>query len=49
MKIKLNSGDKLPLKKTIEIPIITRVVRAIFLENNMYYSQISLDECLHII
>ena len=30
MKIKFNSDDKLPLNKTIEIPTITQVVRAIF-------------------
>ena len=31
MKIKLNSDDKLPVNKTIEIPSMTIVVRAIFL------------------
>ena len=34
MKIKFNSDDKLPLKKTIEIPSMKIVVRAIFLEKN---------------
>ena len=34
MKIKFNSDDKLPLNKTIKIPTITIVVRAIFLQNN---------------
>ena len=34
MKIKFNSDDELPLNKTIEIPTIRIVVRAIFLENN---------------
>ena len=34
MKIKLNSDDKLPVNKMIEIPIITIVVRAVFLKNN---------------
>ena len=33
MKIKLNSDDELPLNKTLKIPTITIVVRAIFLEN----------------
>ena len=32
MKIKLNSDDKLPVNKMIEIPIITIVVRAVFLK-----------------
>ena len=30
----------------IEITTITRLVRAIFLENNKYYPQIFLDECM---
>ena len=47
MKIKFNSDDELPLNKTIEIPTITIVVRAIFLENNKYYPQVFLDECLY--
>ena len=37
MKIKFNSDDELPLNKTREIPIMTVVVRAIFLENDKYY------------
>ena len=45
VKIKLNSDDELPLNKTVEIPTITIVVRAIFLENK-YYPQVFLDECL---
>ena len=43
MKIKFNSDDKLPLTKTVEIPTITTVVRAIFLENSKYYPQVFLD------
>ena len=39
MKIKLNSDDELPLNKAIEIPSMIIVVRAIFHENNKYYSQ----------
>ena len=31
MKIKFNSDDELPLNKTIEIPSMITVVRAIFL------------------
>ena len=34
MKIKFNSDDELPLNKTIEIPIIIIVVRAIFHKYN---------------
>ena len=33
MKIKFNSDDELPLNKTIEIPSMTLVVTAIFIEN----------------
>ena len=47
MKIKTNSDDKLALNKTIEIPSITIVVRAIFLENNKYYPQVFWDEFLN--
>ena len=47
MKIKFNSDDDLPLNKTIEIPTMKIVVRAVFHENNKYYPEISLDECLY--
>ena len=47
MKIKFNSDNKLPLNKTIEIPTMIIVVRAIFHENNKCYPQVFLDECLY--
>ena len=47
MKIKFNTDDELPLKKTIEIPTMTIVVRANFYKIKKYYSQIFLDECLY--
>ena len=47
MKIKFNSNDELPLNKTIDIPIMTIIVRAIFLRNNKFYQQVFLDNCLH--
>ena len=47
MKIKFNSDDQLALNKMIEILIMTIVVRAVFLENNKYYPQVFLDECLY--
>ena len=47
MKIKFNSDDKLPPNKTIEIPTIRIVVRAVFHENNKYYLQVFLGECLY--
>ena len=47
MKIKFNSEDVLPLNKTIEIPTMTIIVRAVFHENNKNSQQAFLDECLH--
>ena len=47
MKIKFNSDDELPLNKTIEIPCMVIVARAVFHENNKYYPQVFLDECLY--
>ena len=47
MKIKFNSDDKLLLNKTVDILIISIIVTVIFLENNKYYPQDSLDECLY--
>ena len=47
MKIKFNSDGELPRNKTIEIPTITIVVRAVFHENNKYYPYVFLDECLY--
>ena len=36
MKIKFHSGDSLPLNKTMEIPIMTIVVKVVFHKNNNY-------------
>ena len=47
MEIKLNSNDELPLNNTVEIHSMIIVVRAVFHENNKYYPQVSLDECLY--
>ena len=47
MKIKFDSDDDLPLNKTIEIPDMIIVVRAVFHENNKFYLQVFLDECLY--
>ena len=40
MKIKFDSGDNLRLNKTIEIPIVTIGVGAVFHEYNRYYPQV---------
>ena len=47
MKIKFDLEDNLLLNKTIEIPIVTIVFRAVFHENNKYYPQFVLNECLY--
>ena len=46
MKIKFDLDSNLPLNKTIETPVVTIVVRAVFHENNKYYPQVFLYECL---
>ena len=47
MKTKFDSDDTLTFNKTIEIPIVTLVIKAVFHENNKYYSQVFLDEYLY--
>ena len=47
MKIKFNSNDELTLNKAIEIQSMIIVARAGFHENNKYYSQVFLNECLY--
>ena len=47
MKTKFDSDDELPLNKTVEIPSMIIVVRAVFHENSKYYPQVLLDECLY--
>ena len=49
MEIKFNSDDEFSPNKTIEIPSMIIVVRAVFHENSKYYSQVVLDECLYIL
>ena len=40
MNVKFDSDDNSPLTKTIEIPIVTIVVRTVFYENNKYYPHV---------
>ena len=47
MKIEFDLDDDLPLNKTTEIYNVTIVARAVFHENNKYYPQVFLDECLY--
>ena len=45
--MKFHLDNELTLNKTIEIPSMIIVVRAAFHENNKYYPQVFLDECLY--
>ena len=45
MKIKFDLDNEFPLNKTVEIPCMVIVVRAVFHENNKYYPQVFLHEC----
>ena len=47
MEVKFDSDDNLPLNKTIEIPIMTIVIWAIFHKMNKYCLQDFLNECLY--
>ena len=47
MKIKFSSDDELLLNKTTDILSMIIIVRTIFRENNKYYPQVFLDECLY--
>ena len=47
MKIEFDSDKNILLNKKMEIPTVTIVVRAVFHENDKYYPQVFLDECLY--
>ena len=47
MKIEFHSDNNILLNKTMEIPTVTTVVTAVFHENDKYYPQVFLDECLY--
>ena len=47
MKIKFNLDDDLPLNKNLGIRSMIIVARADFHENNKYYPQVFLHECLY--
>ena len=47
MKIKFNSVDNLPLNKILKLHDLTIIVRSVFQEDNRYYPQIVLGECLY--
>ena len=47
IKTKFNSDYELPLNKMIKSPSMIIVATAVFHENNKYYRQVFLDECLY--
>ena len=46
-QIKFNSDDNLPLNKPLKFYVMTIIVRFVFEEDNNFYPQIYLDECLY--
>ena len=47
MKIKIDSDDDLPLKKTLEVRNMVINVRSVFHVDSKYTSKVVLDECLY--
>ena len=46
MKIKSNSDDNLSLDKLLKLYNLAIIVRSVFQEDEKYYLQVFLDECL---
>ena len=46
-KIRFLSDDSLPLNRLIYFPTLTIVIRCIFKQNGVFYSQVYLDDCLY--
>ena len=47
MKIKYNSDDDLPLKKTLKFHSMTITIRSVFKEDGKLYPQVFLDNTLY--
>ena len=47
MKVKFNSDNSLSLNKTLKLHNMTIMVRSVFKEDDKYYPQAFLDECLY--
>ena len=47
MTIKFNSDDSLPFNKMLKLHMLTVFVRSVFEEDDKYYPQVFLDECLY--
>ena len=46
-KIKFLTDDSLPLGKLIYFPTTTVVIRCVFKQDDIYYPQVCLDDCLY--
>ena len=46
MKIKFNTDDNLPLNKPLKLHLLTILVRCIFQEDDKFYPQLYLHDCL---
>ena len=47
MKLKFDSGDKLPFYKQLKFLSVTIVIRSVFEDYGKYYPQAFLDDCLY--
>ena len=47
MKTKFDIDDNLPLNKTLKLHHMTIVIRSVFEEDDTFYPQVYLDECLY--
>ena len=47
MRIKFSSDENSPLKKILKPHNLTIIVRFVFEEDDKYYPQVFLDECLY--
>ena len=47
MKIKFNTDDNIPLNKIIYFPTVSIITRSITNEDDKYYPQLFLDNCLY--
>ena len=44
--MKFSSDDNLPLSKMLKLHNLAMFVRSVFQEDNKYYAEVFLDECL---
>ena len=47
IKARFESNDDLPLSKILNIPVCTIIAKSLFQEDNNYYPQLLLYECLY--